>query len=70
MRNGFGKVPLVITECGIDSLVNAKPPGAGRSGTWKQPEDSTSFFEKHYPGEKYPQVRPETVVESEGAFSV
>lgn len=33
--NGVGDVPLVITECGIDPLVNPKPPGAP-SGTWKQ----------------------------------
>ncbi len=33
--NGLGNVPLVITECGIDPLVNPKPPGAA-SGAWKQ----------------------------------
>jgi len=33
--NGLGDVPLVITECGIDPLVNPKPPGA-QGGTWKQ----------------------------------
>jgi len=33
--NGLGDVPLVITECGVDPLVNPKPPGAP-SGTWKQ----------------------------------
>jgi hypothetical protein len=33
--NGLGDVPLVITECGIDPLVNPKPSGAP-SGTWKQ----------------------------------
>jgi hypothetical protein len=32
--NGFGNVPLVITECGIDPLVNPKPPNAGVGGTW------------------------------------
>jgi hypothetical protein len=32
--NGVGDVPLVITECGIDPLVNPKPPGAP-SGTWR-----------------------------------
>ncbi|RLC66927.1 MAG: hypothetical protein DRI48_03580 [Chloroflexi bacterium] len=32
--NGLGDVPLVITECGIDPLVNPKPPGAP-AGTWK-----------------------------------
>jgi hypothetical protein len=34
--NGFGSVPLVITECGIDPLVNPKPPEAGFGGTWRQ----------------------------------
>ncbi|HEY67988.1 MAG: hypothetical protein DRI79_00100 [Chloroflexi bacterium] len=33
--NGLGNVPLVITECGIDPLVNPKPPGV-EGGTWKQ----------------------------------
>ena len=33
--NGLGDVPLAITECGIDPLVNPKPPGAS-SGTWRQ----------------------------------
>jgi len=32
--NGVGDVPLVITECGIDPLVNPKPPGAP-SETWR-----------------------------------
>jgi hypothetical protein len=32
---GAGDVPLVITETGIDPLVNPKPPGA-KSGTWSQ----------------------------------
>jgi len=32
---GVGNVPLVITETGIDPLVNPKPPGA-KSGTWSQ----------------------------------
>lgn len=34
--NGLGNVPLVITECGIDPLVNPKPPEAGFGGTWRQ----------------------------------
>jgi hypothetical protein len=34
--NGFGSVPIVVTECGIDPLVNPKPPAAGTGGTWKQ----------------------------------
>jgi len=33
--NGLGNVPLVITECGIDPLVNPKPPGV-EGGAWKQ----------------------------------
>ena len=33
--NGLGNVPLAITECGIDPLVNPKPPGV-EGGTWKQ----------------------------------
>jgi hypothetical protein len=33
--NGLGNVPLVITECGIDPLVNPKPPDAGAGGTWQ-----------------------------------
>ena len=33
--NGLGNIPLVITECGIDPLVNPKPPGAGGGGTWR-----------------------------------
>ena len=32
---GVGNVPLVITETGIDPLVNPKPPGA-QAGTWSQ----------------------------------
>lgn len=32
--NGLGDVPLVITECGIDPLVNPKPPGV-KGGAWK-----------------------------------
>jgi hypothetical protein len=32
---GVGDVPLVITETGVDPLVNPKPPGA-KSGTWSQ----------------------------------
>jgi hypothetical protein len=42
--NGFGNVPLVITECGIDPLVNPKPPAVGRGGTWKQLGD---FWHSH-----------------------
>ncbi len=34
--NGAGDVPLVITECGIDPLVNPKPPSVGAGGTWKE----------------------------------
>jgi hypothetical protein len=34
--NGLGNVPLVITECGLDPLVNPKPPAAGGGGTWKR----------------------------------
>ncbi len=33
---GLGDVPLVITECGIDPLVNPKPPGVETGGTWRQ----------------------------------
>ncbi len=33
--NGLGDIPLLINECGIDPLVNPKPPG-GEYGTWKQ----------------------------------
>jgi hypothetical protein len=33
--NGLGKVPLVITECGIDPLVSPQPPESPQ-GTWKQ----------------------------------
>lgn len=33
--NGLGNVPLAITECGIDPLVNPKPPGV-EGGTWKK----------------------------------
>jgi len=32
---GIGRVPLVLTECGIDPLVNPKPDGAP-SSAWKQ----------------------------------
>jgi hypothetical protein len=35
---GVGDVPVVITETGIDPLVNPKPPGA-KSGTWSQMGD-------------------------------
>jgi len=35
MPNGLGSTPLVITECGVDQLVNPKPPRAA-SGAWKQ----------------------------------
>jgi hypothetical protein len=41
--NGLGDVPLVITECGIDPLVNPKPPGAP-AGTWKH---LGSFWAEH-----------------------
>jgi hypothetical protein len=41
--NGLGDVPLVITECGIDPLVNPKPPGC-EGGTWKQLGD---YWEEH-----------------------
>lgn len=41
--NGLGDVPLVITECGLDPLVNPKPPGA-KGGAWKQLGD---FWSKH-----------------------
>lgn len=43
MPNGVGDVPLAITECGVDPLVNPKPPGAP-SGTWKQLGD---FWAEH-----------------------
>lgn len=33
--NGLDNTPLVITECGIDPLVNPKPPQAA-GGAWKQ----------------------------------
>ena len=33
--NDVGSVPLVITECGLDPLVNPKPPGAD-GGAWKK----------------------------------
>jgi hypothetical protein len=36
-------VPLVITECGIDPLVNPKPPGV-KGGTWRHLGD---FWRKH-----------------------
>ncbi len=42
--NGFGNVPLVITECGIDPLVSPKPPEVGTGGTWQQ---LGSFWKKH-----------------------
>jgi hypothetical protein len=32
---GLGNLPLVITECGIDPLVNPKPKGC-EGGTWQQ----------------------------------
>jgi len=41
--NGVGDVPLVITECGIDPLINPKPPGK-ESGTWKQ---LGTFWKEH-----------------------
>ena len=42
--NGVGDVPLAITECGIDPLVNPKPPEVGGGGTWKQ---LGSFWSRH-----------------------
>jgi hypothetical protein len=42
--NGFGKVPLAITETGIDPLVNPKPKEAGKGGTW---QGLGSFWKKH-----------------------
>jgi hypothetical protein len=33
--NGVGDVPLAITECGIDPLVNPKPPEVGAGSTWR-----------------------------------
>jgi len=33
--NGLGDVPLAITECGLDPLVNPKPPHSP-AGAWKQ----------------------------------
>jgi hypothetical protein len=42
--NGFGNVPLVITECGIDPLVSPKPSEVGVGGTWQQ---LGSFWKKH-----------------------
>ena len=42
LPNGLG-VPLAITECGIDPLVNPKPPGAP-GGTWKH---LGSFWAEH-----------------------
>jgi hypothetical protein len=41
--NGVGDVPLAITECGIDPLVNPKPKGA-KGGAWKQ---LWSFWKDH-----------------------
>ncbi len=41
--NGLGDVPLVITECGIDPLVNPKPPNAP-AGTWRR---LASFWATH-----------------------
>lgn len=41
--NGLGDIPLVITECGIDPLVNPKPPGA-KGGAWRQ---LGGFWNKH-----------------------
>jgi len=42
--NGFGNVPLVITECGIDPLVSPKPPEVGVGGTWRQ---LGGFWQRH-----------------------
>jgi hypothetical protein len=44
--NGVGDVPLAITECGIDPLVNPKPPEAGAGGTWRQLGDFWSRQDK------------------------
>ncbi len=41
--NGLGDVPLAITECGVDPLVNPKPPDV-KGGTWRQ---LGSFWAKH-----------------------
>jgi hypothetical protein len=51
--NGVGNVPLAITECGIDPLVNPKPPGApgaawkGLGGFWAEHDgesDGASYY--------------------------
>ena len=42
--NGFGNVPLVMTECGIDPLVSPKPPEVGTGGTWQQ---LGGFWKRH-----------------------
>jgi N-acetyl-anhydromuramyl-L-alanine amidase AmpD len=42
--NGLGDVLLAITECGIDPLVNPKPPNMGAGGTWKE---MGSFWARH-----------------------
>jgi len=44
---GLGDTPLVITECGLDPLVNPKPPGCD-GGTWKQLH---SYWAAHQDGE-------------------
>ena len=43
LPNGLGNVPLVITECGIDPMVNPKPQGAPPK-TWKH---LGKFWEQH-----------------------
>jgi hypothetical protein len=54
---GLGDVPLVITEFGIDGLVNPGPDAAphatwrGQSSYWKQHKDDTQF---DYAAQKYP----------------
>ncbi len=42
--NGFGDIPLVITECDIDPLVSPKPPEVGVGGTWQQ---LGGFWKRH-----------------------
>ena len=46
--NGVGDVPLAITECGIDPLVNPKPPEAGAGGTWRGLGDFWSRQDKEH----------------------
>jgi hypothetical protein len=44
--NGLGNVPLALTECGIDPMVNPKPPAAGKGGTWLHLGDFWSQHDK------------------------